>query len=100
MSVVFVVETQTIPAIKSVLKEKSPVFSAMFSGNSKYKEIVIEDTTYEAFNTFIRFLNCDLLVLKDKNDFQLIQELYKLSDKYEVPELEHRLSRKLYKKLI
>ena len=96
---VFVVEAQTIPVLKTVLTDKSRVFRAMFSGNSnesKVEVIVIEDTTYEAFNTFIRFLNCDLLVLKDKNDFQLIQELYRLSDKYEVPELEHRITDKLY----
>ena len=48
--VLFEVEGQTIPAIKSFLSVKSRVFSAMFSGDfkeSKDKEIVIEDTTYE-----------------------------------------------------
>ena len=94
--VLFVVEGQTIPALKSVLTEKSRVFRAMFSEESKYEEVVIEDTTYEAFNTFIRFLNCDHLVLKDKNDFQLIQELYKLSERYDVPELDQKIADKLY----
>ena len=96
--VVFVVEAQTIPAIKSVLTDKSRVFSAMFSGNfkeSKDKEIVIEDTTYEAFNAFIGFLNNDNLVLDIDNEFELIQELYRLSDRYEVSYLEHRITDEL-----
>ena len=79
--VVFVVEGQTIPALKSFLSVKSRVFSAMFSGNfkeSKDKEIVIEDTTYEAFNSIIRFLNCNHLFFVFDNDFDLIGELYRL----------------------
>ena len=66
--VLFIVEGQTIPALKAFLSDKSRVFSAMFSGEfkeSKGKEVVIKDTTYEAFKSFIRFLYCDDLVLKD-----------------------------------
>ena len=99
--VVFVVEKQTIPALKAFLSVKSRVFSAMFSGDfkeSKDKKIVIEDTTYEAFHTFIRFLYCDDLELKDDDDFKLIGELYKLSDRYDVSRLEHRLTDILYEK--
>ena len=93
--VVFVVEEQRIPALKAFLSVKSRVFHTMFSGEfkeSKDKEVVIRYTTYEAFNTFIRFLYCDELIL---NDFQLIRELYRLSDRYEVPRLERRITEKL-----
>ena len=98
--VILVVEGKRIFAVKSFLSEKSSVFSAMFSGNFKESqeiEIPIEDTTYEAFNTFIQYLHCDHLVLKDKNDFHVTQELYKLSKKYDVPRLERSMTYKLYK---
>ena len=88
--VVFVVEGQRIPAMKSILGFKSKVFRAMFGGDfkeSEDKEIVIEDTTYEAFKTFIQFLYCDRLVLKDNKDFQLIEEVCQLSDRYNVKKL-------------
>ena len=91
----FIVEGQSIPALKAFLSVKSRVFHAMFSGDfreSKDKEIVIEDTTYEAFKTFIQFLYCDHLVLKDVNDFKLIRELYRLSDRYDVSRLEYRIT--------
>ena len=75
----------------------------MFSGKfkeSRDNEIVIEDTTYEAFKNLIRFLYCDELVLKDdhENDFVLIRELYALCDRYDVSRLFVRLTDKLYKK--
>ena len=63
----FIVEGKPIPALKSFLSVRSRVFHAMFSGEfkeSKDKEVVIEDTTYEAFKTFIRFVYCDDLGLK------------------------------------
>ena len=96
--VLFVVEGQTIPALKSFLSVKSRVFSAMFSGDfreSKDKKIIIEDTTYEAFKTFIRFLYCDHLVLK-YNDFELFRELYRLSDRYDVSRLEYGITDLLF----
>ena len=99
--VLFVVERKPIPAYKSFLSEKSIVFSAMFSENfkeSKDKEIVIEDTTYEAFNTFIQFLYCDDLVLKDDNNSQLMRELYRLSDRYDVFRLAERIIHELIKR--
>ena len=96
--VLFIAERQTIPALKSFLSDKSPVFSAMFSGDfkeAKDKEIVIEDTTYEAFNTFIEFLYCDHLFCDIDNDFKLIGELYTLSDRYDVTYLEDRITDEL-----
>ena len=96
--VVFVVEGQRIPALKTLLSVKSRVFCAMFSGDfkeSKDKEVVIEDTTYEAFKTFIRFLYCDELVIKDNIDIDLFRELYKLSDRYDVSRFECKLTNQL-----
>ena len=99
--VLFVVEGKQIPALKAFLSVKSRVFSAMFSGKfkeSKYREVIIEDTTYEAFNTFVRFLYFDDSVLKDENDFELIQELYRLSDRYDVSRLKNRITEELANK--
>ena len=97
----FIVKEKPIPALKAYLSVKSRVFHAMFSGEfkeSKDKEIVIEDTTYEAFKTFIQFLYCDSLVLKDNNDLELIGELWKLADRYDFYRLEYKLINILYKK--
>ena len=99
--VIFVVKGHRLPAMKAILSLKSRVFRAMFSGDfkeSKDKEIVIEDTTFEAFESFLRFLYCDELVLKDDNDFKLIRELFKLCDRYDVSRLMFRLTQDLYEK--
>ena len=97
--VVFMIEGQPLPAIKLILSLRSKVFRAMFSGKYKEeKEIDIEDTTYEAFKTFLRFLYCDDLVLKDDNDFEIIEDLCKLSDKYDVSRLMDRITDILYEK--
>ena len=101
--VVFMIEGQPLPSQKLFLSIKSKVFRAMFSGDyqeSKVKIIAIEDTTYEAFKTFIQFLYCDQLVLKDKNDFSLFPELYRLCERYDVSRLEHRITDDLYKKCV
>ena len=92
--VVFIVEGKTIPALKSFLSEKSRVFRAMFSGNfkeSKDKVIVIEDTTYWAFRAFLQFLYSDNLVFYVSNDFKLIGQLFRLSDRYDVSRLRDRI---------
>ena len=99
--VMFVVEGKPVPALKAFLSVKSRVFSAMFSEEfkeSKDKEIVIEDTTYEAFKTFIRFLYIEDLVLKYDNDLEIIVELYRLCDRYDVSRLYFRLTDKLYER--
>ena len=99
--VIFMIEGQPLPSQKLFLSIKSNVFRAMFSGDfkeTKDKEVVIEDTTYEAFKTFIWFLYCDDLDLKDDNDFNLFPELYRLSDRYDVSRLADRLTDILYKK--
>ena len=97
--VVFVVEGKRIPALKTLLSVKSTVFCAMFSGHfreAKDKEVVIEDTTYEAFKAFIQFLYCDHLVLID-NDLKLFRELYRLSDRYDVSLFQHKITDELIK---
>ena len=96
--VVFVVEGQQIPALKVILSLKSKVFRAMFSGlfkESKVEEVVIEETTFEAFKTFIQFLYLDQLVLTNDKDFKLIQKICKLSDKYDTPLILERVSEHL-----
>ena len=101
--VIFMIEGQPLPSQKLFLRIKSKVFRAMFSGDfkeSKDKEIVIEDTTYEAFKTFIRFLYCEDLVLKDDNDFEMFGELCKLCDRYDVSRLMDRITHKLYEKCL
>jgi len=88
--VVFIVEEQRLPALKSLLTVKNTVFRAMFSENfkeSKEKEVVIKDTTFEAFKTLMWFLYCDLLVLKNDNDLQLIEDVLKLCDRYDAKRL-------------
>ena len=99
--VLFVVEGRKIPALISSLSAKSQVFENMFSGNfkeSKDKEIPIEDTTYDAFNTFVGFLNSKDLFIDFDNDFQLISKLYKLSDRYDVSQLADRITDELIKR--
>ena len=96
--IIFIVEGKRIPALKAFLSVKSRVFHAMFSGDfkeSKDKEIVIEDTTYEAFKTFIEFLYCADFVLT-RNDYKLIRELYRLSDRYDVSRFERSITHQLY----
>ena len=93
--VVFVVEEQRIPAIKVILSLKSNVFRAMFSGKfkeAKDKEVVIEETNFEAFKTLIQFLYCDHLILKDCKDFPLIEEICKLSDRFDTTRIRQKVS--------
>ena len=54
--VVFIVEGQRVPALKQFSSVKSNVFRAMFCGNfreSEEQEVVIKDTTFDAFKTMI-----------------------------------------------
>ena len=100
--VVFLVEGQRIPAMKQILCLKSKVFRAMFSGKFKEtetKEIAIEDTSAEAFQTLIRFLYCDQLVMKDNDNYALAEEVCKLSDKYQVLRLIDKMGEHLKSKI-
>ena len=92
--VVFIVDCQRLPVQKSLLMIKNNVFRAMFSNNfkeSKDKEIVIKDTTFDAFKRFIWFLYSEQLVIEDSNDLNLIEEIIKLSDRYEANRLMNNL---------
>ena len=93
--VVFLIEGQPLPAYKLFLSIKNKVFRAMFSDKfkeSKEKEVVIEDTTFDAFKAFICFLYSEQLVIKDSNDLNLIEEVCKLSDRYAAKRLMKRLN--------
>ena len=100
--VVFVVEDQQIPALKAILCLKSKVFRNLFSSESKdnKKENIffIEDTTYAAFKTFLRFFYLEELDLKYENVFKLIEDLIRLTDKYEVSRLRKRITLELFYK--
>ena len=88
--VVFVINEQRLPALKLILGLKNSVFRAMFSDDFKEandKEVVIEETTFDAFRALIWFLYSDQLLLEDNSDFELIQEVLKLSDRYEASRL-------------
>ena len=97
--VIFLIGGQPLPAQKALLSIKNRVFRAMFSDKfkeSKDREVVIKNTTFDAFKTFIWFLYSDELLIKDSNDLNLIEEVVKLSDRYEA----NRLMRKTTKRLI
>ena len=88
--VLFVIEGQRLPALKILLIVNNKVFRAMFSENfkeSKDRTVVIEETSFEAFKTLILFLYSGELVLKDNEDFKLIDEVCELSDRYDSPRL-------------
>ena len=98
--VVFMVEGQRVPAIKIILCIKNRVFRAMFSGTSKEskdKTVVIEETSFDAFQTMILFLYTERLVFKDENDLKLIEEVCELSDKYEANRLMRETTKRLTK---
>ena len=102
--VVFVIDGYRVPAIKSILGLKSRVFRAMFSENfceskesekSKLPEILVKDTTVDAFKTLIRFIYTEVLEFKDQNDWLHIWDVYQLSDRYEVLRLRDRAVHRL-----
>ena len=88
--ITLVVEGTPIPALKAHLISKSNVFRAMFSGNfkeSNEESVEIKDTTIEAFKRFLQFLHFNHLFFKDDKDLHLVEEVRKLSDRYEVSPL-------------
>ncbi|CAG2100607.1 unnamed protein product [Medioppia subpectinata] len=96
--VVFLVDGQRVPAIKAVLRLKSDVFDAMFSGQyleSTAKEITIKDTTADAFKTMIRFMYTSDLVLSDAKDLKLIDDVLHCADYYRVMRLVNAIGKHL-----
>lgn len=82
--VVFVVDGQRVPAIRRVLALKSSVFEAMFSGKYKesdQKEITVQDVTYDAFKSMVRFLYTEQLVLNDDESIEELMEVLRVADR-------------------
>ena len=80
----------------------------MFSGNfceskepknSKLPEIVVKETTVDAFTTMIWFTFADELWANDLDDLQNMYDVYQLSDRYEVLRLRQRVCRYLESKI-
>ena len=95
--VVFKINGQTVPAIKAILELKSPVFRAMFSNNwmeSNVKEIEIKNTTYEAFKCMVELLYTDCRSVNDK-DVDLIHEVMKLTERYQLIGLQELIDLRL-----
>ncbi|XP_054154695.1 BTB/POZ domain-containing protein 9-like [Oppia nitens] len=87
----FLIDGQSVPALKTVLCLKSNVFRAMFSGQwreSVDNTVEIRDTTPEAFKLMIRFIYTEQLILNDDNqDMDHIRDVLKLADKYQLKRL-------------
>ena len=56
--VIFVIEGERVRAHKLLLAGVSPVFKGMFYGPMKEtaEEIVVEETTFEAFDTMVKYI--------------------------------------------
>ena len=81
-----VVEGQRVPTHKAMLSFRSLVFAEMFYKNCdsiEDKDVVIEDTTFDAFITLLIYYHIEVLVLKDKTDIKLIDEVYRLALRFE-----------------
>ena len=98
--VIFVVEDQQIPALKAFLCLKSTVFRDLLSSKSNDNKnkcfVFIEDTTYAAFKTFLRFFYLEELDLKYDNDFKLIEDIIRLTIRYDVYRLRDRITDELF----
>ncbi|XP_054154775.1 uncharacterized protein LOC128953310 [Oppia nitens] len=94
----FVINGQTIPAIKALMSAKSVVFRSMFSGKwleSGGKPIVIKYTTPEAFKVMIGFIYTEQLMLNNDKDIDHIRDVLKLADRYQLKRLIQSLVRLL-----
>ena len=88
--VVFIVDGKRVPAIRRILAFKSNVFEAMFSGNfveSDQNEIRLEDLSYEAFKSMIRFIYTEQLVTCDNESIPELMEVLKVADRYQIQRL-------------
>ena len=84
--------TEKVVAHKLLLAGVSPVFRRQFFGAFKEEmgEVVIKDTTIEAFNTMIKFIYMEPGVefsFKDVVNPQSLCELVNLSEKYQIQKL-------------
>lgn len=80
------INDETILVHKAILVARSPVFAAMFENDMTEKktgEVHITDCDPKVFNAFLLFLYSGRVELKECDVF----ELYKITDKYDVPDL-------------
>lgn len=80
------INLDTILANKSILSARSPVFAAMFENEMEEKKtgvVNITDCDLEAFNAFLLYLYSGEVEFQKCDVFLL----YKIADKYRVPEL-------------
>lgn len=86
--VVFVCKGERIPAHRSILSTRSPVFHKMFaSGMSEAKEgvVTIEDCELSIFKELLKFLYTG--TIKQENLATNVQELMAMSDRYDLEDL-------------
>ena len=98
--VIFIVENERIPAIKSYLAQKSYVFQSMFTGpyqESNQREIQIPDLNANAFKEMVRFLylGCNDTFVSNAKDYRSAIELYRCAHKYALGSLMETASSKL-----
>lgn len=94
----FVIGDKSLMAHKAVLVAKSKVFRAMLTTNMKESQngiVEIDDTHFEAFESFIKFLYSN----KIGNIQELGLDLLHLSDKYDVQDLKDRCGNYLSQRL-
>ena len=86
-------KVKKVPAHKFLLAGASPVFRRQFLGAAKENtaEVVIKDTTIEAFTTMINFLYVDphpkQFTLEDIDCPQRLCEVVNISERYQIPDL-------------
>ena len=86
-------KVERVPAHKFLLAGASPVFRRQFFGAAKENtsEVVIKDTTVEAFTTMIKFLYIDphpkQFSLKYIDCPQRLCEVVNISERYQIPDL-------------
>jgi len=71
----FKVEGRIINGHKAVLKARSPVISAMFSGffaESAHKEVVIEDASFDCFSAMLEYIYTEHAPIEDVDSLELL----------------------------
>lgn len=90
--VTFIIEGQRIPAHKTILSMRSPVFSAMFRSDMIEKnqnEVNVEDVSANVFIEFLRFL----YTARVNNLAQIAVDLFILADRYLCEDLKKQCMR-------
>lgn len=78
-------EVKVVNAHRKVLGANSPVFATMFNGTwcDKTNAVIIKDTSYEAFDAFVKYFYQDSIDLMEEN----IVDMLTLADRYDIPVL-------------